>query len=285
MSDGYTDGWRAAAKAADVVIEVPGGGPMFFRRVPKGEFWMGSRDPHPENVEWTQNELPRHRVVVEREFWMATFPVTRRQFDAWANPGAKAPKEQLQRPAVNMDWHQATEFCAWLAQQEGWRGYCPALPSEAEWEYACRAGTDTDYCSGDGEAALREVGWFDRNSGNRTHDVGERQPNAWGLYDMHGNVGEWCRDPWCGSRERDTGELYRSRIDGTSLEQVQPDWAAADFSDLERSQAGRVFRGGSWSDPAWWCRSACRFGWGPGNRFVNQGFRVCLLPGPSGQAG
>jgi formylglycine-generating enzyme required for sulfatase activity len=196
---------------------------------------------------------------------MATFPVTRRQFDAWAHPGAKVPEVQLQRPAADIGWQQATEFCAWLAQQEGWCGYRPVLPSEAEWEYACRAGTDTDYCSGDGEAALREVGWFGGNSRGRTHDVGELQPNAWGLYDMHGNVWEWCRDP----------------------EQVQTDLATdlATNDPLELITAGRPVRGGSWSVPVRWCRSAHRFWVRPGCRVVSLGFRVCLLPGPSGQTG
>lgn len=279
MSDGHTAGWLAAEKAADVTLEVPGGGPMFFRRVPAGEFWMGSRDPHPEAESWTHNELPRHRVVVERESWMATFPVTQRQFDAFARAVGLTHAHRfagnLQRPAENVDWHEATRFCAWLGEQAGWSAGRPALPSEAHWEHACRALTDTDYCSGDGPAALAEVGWFDGNSERRTHDVGEKQPNAWGIYDMHGNVWEWCRDAW-----RKTP--YRDRVDGDHVLDVGTE---RQVGEPEDSQAFRVVRGGSWLDSAGRCRSARRFWWGPGDRIGVQGFRVCLLPGPSGQAG
>lgn len=125
------------------------------------------------------------------------------------------------------------------------------LPTEAEWEYACRAGATTDYSFGNSDAELGDYGWYDENSGGKTHPVGKKKPNAWGLYDMHGNVWEWCQD-WHG------------------------DYPSGSVTDPTGPVSGsrRVYRGGSWLNVAWFCRSADRDGDAPANRSHYLGFRV-----------
>jgi formylglycine-generating enzyme required for sulfatase activity len=99
-------------------------------------------------------------------------------------------------PVVSLSWNDVTAFCTWLSEREQEESH---LPTEAEWEYACRAGTTTAWYSGDDEGALDEYAWFTNNLGGKLHPVGQKLPNAWGLYDMHGNVDEWCQD-WLGDR-------------------------------------------------------------------------------------
>jgi formylglycine-generating enzyme required for sulfatase activity len=165
---------------------------------------------------------------------------------------------------MSWTWDEAVEYCAWLQRTFAAQiptGFVAALPDEARWEYACRAGSRTEYANGDGPAALDLMGWFDQNSGKRTHPVARKQPNAWGLYDCHGNVWEWMSDLW-------NPDAYRD----DPLQAV----AAGAASEGPR----RVFRGGSWYVGAGGCRSARRYWVRPGFRNPNRGFRVCLVPGP-----
>ena len=136
------------------------------------------------------------------------------------------------------------------------RGRKVCLPTEAQWEYACRAGSTTRYCFGDEESGLGEYAWYSANSGNKTHPVGEKKPNAWGLYDMHGNVCEWCQDWW------KDGYYKESPVD-------DPTGAA--------TGSNRVLRGGSWITPASSCRSAYR-SHAPGNGNFILGLRVSRVP-------
>jgi formylglycine-generating enzyme required for sulfatase activity len=129
------------------------------------------------------------------------------------------------------------------------------LPTEAQWEYACRAGTKTRFCSGDADAGLADYTWYDANSGKTTHPVGTKKPNAWGLFDCHGNVWEWCAD-WYGE------DYYRKSL-----------W---DDPTGPVTDAGRVLRGGSWRHSARACRSACRFINFPDYRYDYLGFRLVL---------
>ncbi|MBU1429716.1 formylglycine-generating enzyme family protein, partial [Myxococcota bacterium] len=178
-----------------------------------------------------------------------------------------------QRPVENVSWFDVMAFCNALSKREGgmreayqqvgdeWRriegadGY--RLPTEAEWEYACRAGTKTAYWSGENEADWARVAWawYGENSGNQTHPVGEKPANPYGLFDMHGNVWEWVED-WDG------------------------DYPSGDVTDPKGPSKGsdRVVRGGSWAGDADFARAAYRFSWYPSNRGGDLGFRLVRTP-------
>ena len=253
---------------------------MAFRLIPTGAFRMGNRG-------YYADEEPVHRVRIAEPFWMAETPVTQAQFGIWTQAESIERenhfKDRPEDPAENMDWRQAVAYCDWLTRAKGaefppgFRLAC--LPTEAEWEYACRAGTETEYYTGDGEAALAEAGWFYQGSENAsTHPVGQRAPNEFQLLDLHGNVWEWCHDAW-------DGEAYRSRADGEQdAGEVarRRDWAAG-LGPMLASDQTRVLRGGSWCNSAGDCRSAFRGGDRPVGRVRGVGFRVCLVRGPAGQ--
>ena len=163
-------------------------------------------------------------------------------------------------PMYYVSWEEAMEFCKQLTELERMAGRLPAgmiyrLPTEAEWEYACRTGSTTRFANGDTDADLDKIGWYGSNSSSTTHPVGKKLPNARGLYDMHGNVLEWCHD-WYGNYPG--GEV------------VDPFGPA--------TGAGRVSRGGCWYYPSRDCRSAIRVRYAPGFRHFNLGFRVVLAP-------
>jgi formylglycine-generating enzyme required for sulfatase activity len=171
--------------------------------------------------------------------------------------GAKVGNENADLPVENVSWDDTVEFCKKLSDlpEEKKAGRLYRLPTEAEWEYACRAGSKTAYAFDDEEGLLPEYGWFKRNSSDRTHTVGLLEPNAWGLYDMHGNVWEWCSD-WYGEYPK-----------GAVSDPTGP----CEGSD-------RVNRGGGWYNEAANCRSAIRHGIDPSFRFHFIGFRVALSP-------
>ena len=156
-----------------------------------------------------------------------------------------------------VSWDDCQAFLVKLNAKAGGQGGKFALPTEAQWEYACRAGSTTGYCFGDGEAGLDEYAWYAANSGGNVQPVGGKKPNAWGLYDMHGNVWEWCQD-WYDK------EYYAK--------------SATDDPAGPPHGEGRVERGGSWNDSAKGCRSANRSNLGPGDRGGNLGLRVTQLP-------
>jgi len=175
---------------------------------------------------------------------------------SWRNPGFKQTDDH---PVTNVTWNDAQAMCKWLSRKEG-KKY--RLPTEAEWEYACRAGSKTRFSFGDADADLGAYAWYTANSADRTtgvkstHPAGLKKPNAWGLYDMHGNVWEWCSD-----------------------------WYAADYGpESQTDPAGpakgaiRVLRGGSWNYCSWGCRLAGRGRIGPDGQYdVNGGgFRVVV---------
>ncbi|MBL9183836.1 MAG: formylglycine-generating enzyme family protein [Verrucomicrobiaceae bacterium] len=267
--------------APELTLYLPDGSatglPLHLRLIPACPqgFLMGSRG-------YDSEEEPRHRVIIARPFYLGTFPVTQAQFACFLPEHENGFHEQPEQPAESMDWYQARDFMVWLktAAQNLPSGWEPRLPSEAEWEYACRAGTETEYWSGDGEAALREVGWYDGNSEHHTHAVGEKgKPNLWGLHDLHGNVSEWCEDV-------QDSKSYVKRHDGWhaapwTREDAGDDAQFWEHEDAAKEHPMRVMRGAAWGDAAGWGRSAVR-NWGhPRDCNWLLGFRVLLaIPGP-----
>ncbi|MCB1227627.1 MAG: formylglycine-generating enzyme family protein [Verrucomicrobiales bacterium] len=252
---------------------------MAFRRIPPGEFWMGSRG-------YETNEEPRHRVRITQPFWMAETPVTQAQYAAMGKGNPSHFKDKPDHPVEQVSWLDAVAFADWVANDraaempEGCDLAC--LPTEAEWEYACRAGTETEYWSGDGEAALAEVGWFGEEWGSgSTHPVRSKmRANPFGLFDMHGNVWEWCHDEFQQTPYRDRpGGAMDTGWDERLADYQEQRALTSDVSSL------RSLRGGSWFDAARLCRSAFRGRLGAARRLGDFGFRLCLLPGPKEQAG
>ena len=218
--------------------------------IPGGVFLMGSPEDEPE---CSVNESPQHGVTVE-SFFMGKYPVTQAEWRAVAALPQVERKLEANpfhfkgddRPVERVSWYDAVEFCVRLSAHTR-REY--RLPTEAEWEYACRAGTTTRYHFGD--TLTSELANYDAN---QTTEVGSYPPNAFGLYDMHGNVWEWCQD----HRHKN----YKGApTDGSA-------W------DDQRQNAVRVLRGGSWINFPRYCRSASRIISQPGNRVNGFGFRV-----------
>jgi formylglycine-generating enzyme required for sulfatase activity len=212
--------------------------------IPAGSFCMGS----PSGV-GEDNEHPQHRVMGQ-SFYMGKYEVTQAQWQAVMGTNPSYFKNCDQCPVEQVSWNDAQEFIYKLNKVGD--GYTYRLPSEAEWEYACRAGTTGDY-AGD----LDSMAWYSKNSGDKMRPVGQKQANAFGLYDMHGNVWEWCEDVW--------HENYNGApSDGSA-------WMSGGDS------SSRVFRGGSWGYLANYLRSADRGRNAPDfyNSYI--GFRVVAV--------
>jgi formylglycine-generating enzyme required for sulfatase activity len=227
-----------APRPGDIVTNSLG---MKFAWIPPGTFLMGG--------DRFDDEKPAHRVTLTKGFYMSLYPVTQEQWQVvmGSNPSRF---QGADRPVETVTWNDCQDFCERLAKSMS----TPVrLPTEAEWEYACRAGTTTDYHGGNGEGALKKVGWFSGNSNGQTKPVGLLAPNAWGLYDMHGNVGEWCQD-WHGPYPED------------------------DVKDPSGPEAAgyRSLRGGSWNYPPEFCRAAHRLWFAPSSRSCDFGCRVLL---------
>ncbi|WP_295392451.1 formylglycine-generating enzyme family protein [uncultured Thiodictyon sp.] len=219
-------------------------------RLPAGRFLMGASE---RDTTAFADERPQHEVRIAHPFAIGRFPVTFEDYDRFViatrpPPAAKRglmgrlfggeehePRElpgdegwgRGRRPVINVSWHDAVAYCVWLSEQTG-RTY--RLPSEADWEYASRAGTATRWSFGDDENALGDHAWYKDNSGGKTHPIGEKRPNPWGLHDIHGNIWEWMQDCW------------------------HDNYAGAPVDDSEWHDnclsADRVVRGGSWINNA-----------------------------------
>jgi len=237
---------------------------MKFTLIPAGEFMMGSEE--------TDDKKPVHKVTISKPFYLGIYPVTRREWKAiikYDPPGFRGGD----LPVETISWLDVQVFIRTLNDIEGTNKY--RLPSEAEWEYAARAGTTTRYSFGDDESGLNEYAWYVENSGSRapekgdffgydkidweehkwkgkTHPVCEKKPNQWGLYDIHGNVWEYVEDKW--------HDNYQD--------------APVDGSAWEGNNLFRLVRGGGWSSFGRYCRSAVRTGVSPTIRSDGIGFRL-----------
>src|SRR5712691_3391855 len=219
---------------------------MEFVLIPAGTFQMGSNDSDTHN-----DEKPVHTVRITQPFYLGKYEVTQGQWQAVMGNNPSFFKGDPNRPVEEVSWNDVQEFIRRLHSREGGATY--RLPTEAEWEYAARAGTTTRWSFGDEASRLGRYAWHEGNAGGQTHPVGQLQPNPWGLYDMHGNVWEWVQD-WYGS--------YTS---GTAVDPAGPSWGW-----------DRVRRGGSWN---WFnvlglCSSGRRDSTPPGVRDSDLGFRL-----------
>ena len=188
-----------------------------------GDFQMGDN-----GFDWSK---PVHSVTLG-DFWIGKYEVTQKQWQAVMGNNPSYFKSDDNLPVEQVSWNECQDFCRKLSEKTGKRF---TLPTESQWEYSCRAGSNTRFCFGDSDSGLRDYAWYTSNSDNETHSVGQKNPNQWGLYDMHGNVWEWCQD-WYGNY--------------SSGSQMNPKGADTGSS--------RVLRSGSCFDDASSCRSASR---------------------------
>jgi formylglycine-generating enzyme required for sulfatase activity len=260
-----TPGKEAVVKEGDKEISNSIG--MKLVRIPKGKFMRES----PKAEEGDDNDRPQHEVKITKAFYMGIYPVTQAEYlkvmgtnpsDFKADGGSEDQvkgKDTSGFPVERVSWHDAGKFCETLSalpqEKAVKRRY--RLPSEAEWEYACRAGTRTKYHSGDDEDDLKKVGWYKANSDNRTHNVGKKMANTFGLFDMHGNVLQWCSD-WFDL------DYYK---ESSTVDPGGP-----------KTGDKRVLRGGCYGFSAEHCRAAYRGSGAPDARGINIGFRVVCVP-------
>jgi formylglycine-generating enzyme required for sulfatase activity len=254
---------------------------MSLVRIESGSFEMGSTSEQIDQLftlfpgakkEWFADEQPRHLVEITRPFYLGIDPVTQGQYRSIMGPHECHFKGSDDLPVESVSWLDAVAFCNKLSEREGQEpcyriegdkvtvigGNGFRLPTEAEWEYACRAGSETLYPFGDDPKKLGEYAWYSDNAGGQTHPVGQKTANAWGLRDMLGNVWEWCADGY--------DEKYYVASPG-----ADPPGAA--------KVSPRVIRGGAWVRRAEYCRPALREGSTPELRGNGLGFRVAAVQG------
>ena len=226
--------------------DLGGGAKLEMILIRPGSFMMGSDKGDPE-------EKPVHKVKITKPFYMGKFEVTQAQYQAVMGSNPSNFKGEGNLPIETVSWDDCRKFLKKLNEKIPGKDF--RLPTEAEWEFACRAGSTTEYCFGDDESILEQYAWYSKNSESKTHPVGGKKPNAWGLYDMHGNVWEWCNDYF--------GDKY---------------YESSPAEDPKGADSGavRILRGGSWYTifPRF-CRSAFRGRLGPTFRHdFDNGFRV-----------
>ena len=246
-----------ASSPAAVTLPAPLGLPedyenfigMQFKLIRNGEFMMGSSEGDPDT---RSEETPQHLVCLTKPYCFGVYEVTQTQFERVMDVNPSQSKN-AHCPVDSVSWDEAMTFCQKLSELDVHFNY--RLPTEAEWEYACRAGTMTRYsCGNDLDA---RAAWTKRNSDREAHPVGQMRPNPWGLYDMHGNVHEWCLDHW--------KDGY-----GDSSPQDDPNGPPAGTE--------HVFRGGSFAHDFKTCRSASRRHAALDYQGATIGFRVVLVP-------
>jgi formylglycine-generating enzyme required for sulfatase activity len=237
QAEQHQESWAAYL---GVPVEITSSIGVKLKLIPAGEFMMGSPESH---LDPFGGRKPPHDVRIAKPFYLGVYEVTQAEYE---NVMGKNPSifKGASNPVEMVSWDDATEFCRRLSAKEG-KSY--RLPTEAEWEYACRAGTTTQYSFGDDPTNADEYAWHRGNSDGKTHPVGEKKPNAWGLHDVHGNVSEWCSDS--------TDAPMRPKTGGY-----------------------RVTRGGCWGNSGKDCRAATRGMNEPQDRNYIVGFRVAAEP-------
>ena len=224
---------------------------MEFIRIPAGSFPMGA-DGHAEKAGDAKTSW-RH-VTIGQPFYLGKTEVTQAQWMAVMgnNPSRFKGRDN---PVERVSWLDVQEFIARLNRKEGTKKY--RLPTEAEWEYAARAGTTTKYFFGNGKTELGQYAWYWSNSGKKTHPAGQKKPNPWGLHDVYGNVSEWVQD-WYGKEHQARGPATDPGGPSTG--------------------SNRVLRGGNWYCSSWCLRSAHRSSELPNARLDGNGFRLAFSP-------
>ena len=218
------------AQPKEITVDLGGGVKLELVFVRNGSFDIGDGSSRSEF-----EKLP-HGVLITKSFYLGKYQVTQEQWRAVM--GSNPSKFQAAKnPVESVSWDDCQLFLAKLNAKVGEQAGKFVLPTEAQWEFACRAGNTTDYERLTHAAQLKEYGWYDLNSGGKSHPVGEKKPNAWGLYDMHGNVWEWCAD-WY-----DPGYYAKSPLNDPQGPATGTD---------------RAIRGGAWDRAAWVCRSTFR---------------------------
>jgi len=276
---------------SDVALDVGGGVRLGLIRVSEGQFMMGSPETDEERY---SDEQPQHVVTLTKPFYMGVTEVTQAQWTAVMNTEPwkgrfNSPEDRCNSAANYITWHDAEAFCKALSSKVG---RSVRLPTEAEWEYACRAGTTTRFHLGDGPdyriidseqgRMLREYAWhtprFADGGGHHVHRVARKRPNPWGLYDMYGNVQEWCSDWYADSYAPGAGETADARDPQGPEQGTRP--PSSWYND---SEPRRVVRGGAYSSSPEDCRSARR-NWrsisAPPEAYY--GFRIVVEINPAG---
>lgn len=227
-------------------VDLGGGLCLEFSFVPAGVFQMGSPEEGGDG-----DETPQRRVEIARPYYMGVFEVTQAQWErVMGNNPSRFRGDSL--PVDSVSWYECQRFLMRLSELTGRRF---ALPTEAQWEYACRAGSTSRWSFGDVPSELGEYAWYEENSGGKTHPVGEKRANAFGLHDLYGNVAEWCAD-W----------YANPYPPGPAVDPAGPS-----------SGVSRTIRGGAWGDAADSVRSAYRSANGPDGAHDGVGFRCVLL--------
>ena len=257
--DAFPDRSIATADAAvdagfsggDRTISLPGGARMELVRVEAGSFTMSARDGENDSDEVS------HRATLTKDFYLGRTEVTQAQWKAvMGNNPSYFKGDDL--PVEQVSWNEAMEFCEKLNDSgKAPRGWKFTLPTETQWEYAARGGKKSNGYKYSGSNTIDDVAWYEDNSGSKTHPVGQKKANELGLYDMSGNVLEWCLDDKNSNSSMLTAEFTRGN---------------------DRSGSRRAIRGGSWFFNARFCRSAYRDFGSPGIRNDHLGFRVALVP-------
>jgi formylglycine-generating enzyme required for sulfatase activity len=217
---------------------------MKFVWIPPGTFMMGSPE---QEAERDKSEI-QHKVTLTSGFYLGMCTVTQEQWQALMKDNPSRAKKEKNLPVENVSFDECLEFLKKMGDKDGQRY---RLPSEAEWEYACRAGSKSCYCFGDDPKLLGEYAWYRDNAGEKPHPVAQKKPNRWGLCDMHGNIWEWCAD-WYGAYPKDAVVDPKGPEKGTS----------------------RVLRGGSFYSPSSFVRCSIRGYFDPAKRGLNIGFRA-----------